>query len=66
MEVATIVWLIGVVCALAIFAFANHSAEDADGRFSGAEIGWLSLVWPLTLLVVLAVSVHVLWQRRAS
>lgn len=66
MTVLGIVWLIGVVCALAMFAFANHSAEDADARFSGQAIGWLSLVWPLTLLVIVAVSAHVLWHRRAS
>jgi hypothetical protein len=66
MIVAAIVWLLGFACALAVFAFTNHSAEAADGRFSGVEIGWLSLLWPLTVLVIVAVSAHVHWQRRGA
>jgi hypothetical protein len=66
MIVAAIVWLIGVVCAVAIGLSINHGVDDGEPRYSGTEIGWGSLLWPLVILTLVVVEVYVRWTRRPS
>lgn len=52
MIVAAIVWLIGIVCAVAIGLSINHSVDDGEPRYSGREIGLISVFWPLAVLAL--------------
>lgn len=63
MIVAGIVWLVGVVASIAIGLSINHSVDDGEPRYSGTEIGWGALLWPLVVLILVLIEVYVRAKR---
>lgn len=63
MIVSAIVWAIGALCVVAIGAFFNHGAEGPDERYSGLEIGWCAVLWPLVVLILVGVEIYVRMKR---
>jgi hypothetical protein len=66
MIAAAIVWLIGVAGAVFLGLAVNRSVDDGEPRYSGTEIGWGALLWPLVILTLMVVEVYVRCQRRSS
>jgi drug/metabolite transporter (DMT)-like permease len=64
MTAAGVVWLIGAVCTWVICIASNHGATDH--KFSGVEIIWNGLVWPLAALVWVVLSFLNWRDRRTS
>jgi uncharacterized membrane protein len=66
MIVSGIIYGLGVLCGWAILMLMNHGTGEADLKFSGTEIVWLGIGWPLVVPTLIAIEVHCRLQRRRS